>query len=101
MISESCDFDEFVSKTNGRDYHDIIYMADREATAAERRSYHSTASDEEKSRCGQAYAECLKSFITYLRYGVKPACVSADVRLHIDRIRADAMQSKRSAGPRL
>lgn len=97
MISDSCDFDEFILKTNGRDYHDIIYLADREATEAQRRFYHGGLSDDEKTRCGQQYAECLKGFITYLRYGVRPARVDDDALANLQRIRDEALHVKRPA----
>jgi hypothetical protein len=95
MISDRCDFDDFVRKADGCDYDDLIAMADREATEAERRRYLSRCSDEEKKHCGREYAECLKGFIAYLRYGIKPAHIAPDVLRHFDRIRGEALQSKR------
>lgn len=97
MISDRCDFDDFVQKTNGCNYDDIIAMADREATEAERRRYLARSSQEEKALCGREYAECLKSFITYLRYGIKPACIAPEVCQQFDRIRDEARQIKRPA----
>jgi hypothetical protein len=94
MISDRCDFDDFVSKTTGRDYHEIIYLADREATAAQRRVFHTGVSEEEKDRCGYQYAECLKGVIAYLRYGIKPACVSEEALVRLDRIREDALTGR-------
>jgi hypothetical protein len=94
MISDRCDFDDFVRKTTGRDYHEIIYLADREATAAQRRVFHTGVSDEEKTRCGYQYAECLKGFIAYLRYGIKPACVSEEALVRIDRLREGALTGR-------
>mgnify|MGYP006288776273 FL=1 len=99
MISDRCDFDDFVSKTTGSDYHEIIYLADREATAAQRRVFHTGVSDDEKARCGYQYAECLKDFIAYLRYGIKPACISQEALVRLDRIREGALTGRHSANP--
>ena len=41
MISQSCDFDEFLESVRDRDYLEVIYLADREATEAERLKYRS------------------------------------------------------------
>ena len=49
MISDRCDFEDFVLETKGREYQEIIYLAEREATEAERRFYHPRQKDSEKS----------------------------------------------------
>ena len=72
MISDRCDFNEFILQVEGRDYQEIIYLADREATEAERRFYHHNTPDQEKALCGQDYARCLKELITFMRYGITP-----------------------------
>ena len=36
MISVNCDFSHFVAAIKDKPYNDIIYLADQEATAAER-----------------------------------------------------------------
>jgi hypothetical protein len=100
MISDHCDFEEFVLQTDGRNFDDIITMADREATEAERRFYHSSVADGDKLLCGQQYAECLKGFITFMRYGIKPACLDPVTLLHFDRIREEALQVKRPSDTR-
>lgn len=97
MISERCDFEDFVRQADGREYDDIIAMADREATEAERRRYMARVSEEEQQRCGQEYAECLKGFIAYMRYGLKPSRISPEVLSHFDRLREEALHSKRPA----
>lgn len=94
MISDRCDFDDFVSKTTGSDYHKIIYLADREATAAQRRVFRTGVSDDEKARCGYQYAERLKGFIAYLRYGIKPACISQEALVRLDRLREGALTGR-------
>ena len=100
MISDHCDFEEFALQADGRNFDDIITMADREATEAERRFYHSSIVDSDKLLCGQQYAECLKGFITFLRYGIKPAGLDPETLLHFDRIREDALQVKRPSDTR-
>ncbi len=92
MISDRCDFEEFVSIADKWEYQDIITRADREATEAERRYYHSTTPENEKAHCGQEYAERLKGFIAFMRYGVKPSRLNPEVLLHFGRIREEARQ---------
>ena len=87
MISNRCDFNDFVLKTKGRDYEEIIFLADREATEAERRFYHHSTPDQEKAACGQDYALCLKEFIAYMRYGIKPPHIRGDVAALFDHRR--------------
>lgn len=94
MISERCDFDDFIRQAGGCDFDDIITMADREATAAQRRVFQTGVSEEEKTLCGYQYAECLKDFIAYLRYGIKPACVSEEALVRINRIREGALTGR-------
>jgi hypothetical protein len=96
MISDNCDFNEFVRQAKGRDYQDIIYLADREATEAERRFYHSAMPDDAKNLCGQGYAQCLKGFIAFMRYGIKPADIAPEDLTRLDLIRKEALQNKRS-----
>jgi hypothetical protein len=94
MISDRCDFEEFVAVANEWNYQDIITNADREATEAERRFYHSNVSENEKALCGHDYAECLKGFIAFMRYGIKPTRLDPKTLQHFARIREEAMQIK-------
>ncbi|MGD8990250.1 MAG: hypothetical protein PVI00_02220 [Desulfobacterales bacterium] len=72
MISNNCDFSHFVAAIKDKPYEDIIYLADQEATAAERFLFrHNVASDERK-KCGQRYAAILKKLIAYMRSNVRP-----------------------------
>ena len=94
MISDHCSFEEFVSVADKWTYQEIITRADREATEAERRYYHSTTPENEKAHCGQAYAERLKGFITFMRYGIKPSrLLKPEVLSHFSRIREEARQT--------
>ena len=95
MISDRCNFNDFVLETEGRDYQEIIYMAEREATDAERRFYHHSKTDPEKVLCGQDYALCLKEFITFMRYGIRPKHISADTMMLLDRLRDDVQPMMR------
>ena len=72
MISSNCNFSDFVAAIKNEAYHDIIYLADQEATAVERLLYRNGINDDEKKKCGQRYASILKELISYMRYNVKP-----------------------------
>ena len=95
MISDRCDFNEFVLKAKGRDYQEVIYLAEREATEAERRFYHPRLAKTEKTLCGQDYARCLKDFITFMRYGIKPANLSPDALTSFDNVRKEILPGMR------
>jgi hypothetical protein len=58
----------FIESIQDKDYLDIIYFADQEATKAERDGYR----EKGKAREPNEYAEMLKDLIFYIRYGVKP-----------------------------
>lgn len=72
MISNKCDFTHFVAAIKDKPYHDIIYLADQEATAAERLSFRNAVNDDERIKCGQQYATILKRLIAYMRSNVRP-----------------------------
>jgi hypothetical protein len=95
MISDQCDFNEFVMEAKGKGYQEIIFLADREATEAERRFYQPGATNQDKARCGQNYAQCLKGFITFMRYGIKPANLSQDALTTFDNIRKEVLPGMR------
>ena len=71
MISQSCDFDEFLENVRNRDYLDVIYLADKEATEAERLKYRSRSRRLDPPEACAGYADVLKGFIRFMRYGVK------------------------------
>jgi hypothetical protein len=95
MLSDRCDFNEFVHRAQGKDYQETIYLADREATEAERRFYHQNTPDKEKAICGQDYARCLKEFITYMRYGIKPPHIRGNVAALFDQVRKNLQPRSR------
>ena len=73
MLSESFDISEFISKVKGQSEKEIIYMADLEATAAERYLYkHKNGNQRESIK---NYALLLKDFVLYMRYGVQTQSV--------------------------
>jgi hypothetical protein len=72
MISDNCDFTYFVAAIKDKPYHDIIYLADQEATAAERLLFRKAVNDDERKKCGQRYATILKRLIAYMRSNVRP-----------------------------
>jgi vacuolar-type H+-ATPase subunit C/Vma6 len=71
MISQSCDIKEFIEAIKDKDYLDAIYLADKEATEAERLKFRSHAATAPKNKGCARYADKLKGFINFMRYGVK------------------------------
>jgi hypothetical protein len=76
MISSSYSIPEFIKAVENKGYQDIIYIAEREATEAERMSYRPRVASEAKKMGSEEYAKNLKHFLFYLRYHVKPFGVS-------------------------
>jgi hypothetical protein len=72
MISANCDFSHFVAAIKDKPYDDIIYLADQEATAAERLLFRNDVASDERRKCGQRYATILKRLIAYMRSNVRP-----------------------------
>lgn len=73
MISDKCSFRDFIEVVKGRDFSEMICLTDQEATSAERLALKAYGPEELKdSTCGR-YSTKLKSFILYLRHGVKPS----------------------------
>ena len=68
MLSSSFDISEFINKVRGRSDHEIIYMADQEATAAERLCFKHGASEEIDD--ARNYALLLKDVVLYMRHGI-------------------------------
>jgi len=72
MISRECHFSEFVGAVRGKDYYEILQLAELEATAAERLFLRVRSDEPSKLRCGKDYARRIKLLIDYLRYEGKP-----------------------------
>ena len=64
------DFDDFVSRMSKLGYMEILTFADAECARAER------AGAKEQERGSVGYAERIKSFLWFMRFGKRP--VSAD-----------------------
>jgi len=72
VISANCDIREFISELENKDYFEMIYLLDQEATAAERQLYNPKSEMSERQICGPEYVSKLKNIIFYLRYGARP-----------------------------
>ena len=81
MISQSCDFAEFVTSMKDKAYSEIIIMANREATLADRCLYRKGKCLADDADCLR-YAKQLKDLIYYFRYRTRPAgAVMQDIAL--------------------
>ncbi len=72
MISKDCRFEDFAEALKGKDYYDILYIIEQEATEAERLLFRGADAHE----CGKAYADTLKRFMVYMRQHVRPSSQS-------------------------
>lgn len=75
MLSSSFDISEFIGKVKGHSEQEIIYLADQEATAAERYLYkhdkcHQQKNDVHDCDDVRHYAVLLKDFVLYMRHGI-------------------------------
>jgi hypothetical protein len=93
MISQSCDFDEFLESVRDRDYLDVIYLADKEATEAERLKYRSRAGKLDPPEACAGYADALKGFIRFMRYGVKSPSMEETLHEGIQAFREATLES--------
>ena len=78
MISDLCRMRDFIDATRDKDLQEVIYLADREATEAERLYYRGDVADARRASCGRRYARRLKHLITFMRYGIRPSEVSRE-----------------------
>jgi hypothetical protein len=93
MISESYSIKEFVEAIRNKDYLEIVYLADQEATEAERFSNRLKARNGIQKETSREYANTLKDFIVFLRHGINPSAVikESDFDL-IHSLRKDLLQ---------
>lgn len=68
MISRSFNISEFIAEVKGHSPQEIIFMADAEATAAERESYKTRLLTDRKRM--RTYAMEIKDIILYMRHGI-------------------------------
>lgn len=90
MISNDCRLRDFIDATREKDLQEVICLADREATEAERLYFRANVTDVQRAAAGRRYARRLKHLITFMRYGMRPSDVTredfemfADVRAHL------------------
>jgi hypothetical protein len=82
MISENCDIRDFIVELENKDYFEMIYLIDKEATEAERQLFNPRSEMSERVNCGPEYVSNLKNLIFYLRYGARPKGLrKEDIRL--------------------
>lgn len=68
MISKSFNISEFIAEVKGHSPQEIIFLADAEATAAERESYKTPIQKDQKQM--RTYATEIKDIILYMRHGI-------------------------------
>ena len=78
MVSADCDIREFIAGLENKDFFEMIYLLDKEATEAERLLYNPKSRIYERQICGAKYVNSLKNFIFYLRYGARPKGLNQD-----------------------
>jgi hypothetical protein len=93
MISQSCDFDEFLESVRDRDYLEVIYLADKEAAAAERLKCRSRTRKLAPPEACAGYADALKGFIRFMRYGVKSPSMEDSLRGGLQAFREAALEN--------
>jgi hypothetical protein len=71
VISQSYNILEFIEEVRDKEYWDIMYSAEKEATEAWRCLYRPKMAAQAKQKGGENYAKLLESFMFYLRYGAK------------------------------
>jgi hypothetical protein len=96
MISSSYSIPEFIKAVEDKGYQDLICLAEREATEAERMSYRPSVAMEAKRMGNEEYAEDLKHFLFYLRYHIKPFGVS-DTVFELFKMITRNLENKRRA----
>lgn len=69
MLSSSYDIFEFMDKVKDRSDQEIIYMADLEATEAERHLYKHCKYKNNEIAAG--YVALLKDVVLYIRHGIR------------------------------
>ncbi len=81
MLSSSFDISEFITKVKGHSSQEIIYLADQEATEAERISFRHGADDE--GQHARDYSVLLKDVILYMRHGI---LTHSARQLHLEQV---------------
>ena len=94
MISPSFNFEQFVESVQDKEFHDIISLAEKEATVAWRAAYQKNGSIDPGMMKSRDYQDKLLGLIDYIRHSVKPETFSdQDIQL-FDRI-SQGIEKKR------
>ena len=96
MISRSCDIKEFIDAIKDKDYYEAIYLADKEATEAERLNFRPREATVAKG-CPR-YADRLKSFIHFMRYGIRSRSIEDQEFRTLQSLREALLEEHGSAG---
>jgi hypothetical protein len=86
MLSSSFDIYEFIDKVKGHSSQEIIYLADQEATEAERHIYKKR--QVESGDDAFHYVMLLKDVVLYLRHGIQTHAVR---RIDLPRMASDTV----------
>lgn len=86
---------EFIDAVKDMDYLEAIYLADQEATAAERLKFKPRATDE-TSACPR-YADRLKGFIYFMRHGIRNRLLNDQEFETLSTIRESLLEKYTSA----
>lgn len=82
MLSVNASLTEFVDQVAQKSHDDIILLADREATAAERYCCKRRSAGAQADKM-HTYAVLLKDFLIYMRHGVASSALR---NLHCDSL---------------
>ena len=74
MLSSSFDIYEFIDKVKGHSDQEIIYLADLEATEAERYLYKQPKKTTD-DKSAVSYVTLLKDVVLYMRHGIRTHAV--------------------------
>jgi hypothetical protein len=72
VISENYNIREFIAELENKDFFEMIYLLDKEATEAERKLFNLKTKLGASQICVLEYVSDLKNLIFYLRYGGRP-----------------------------
>ena len=79
MILPSYRIDDFINTViKNNDYMDVIYLAEKEATEAERKLYHPGLAEKAVRAGVKKYTKELKYLLWYLRFNIKPSVIYKD-----------------------
>jgi hypothetical protein len=94
MKSKPYDFVAFIGTVGDKDYYDLIYLAEQEATRAERCFYHPDCGSYDSQTEIRTYADNLKRFIRFMRYGLKPRGLDPKLLKQIQHLRQRAFDTR-------